>query len=53
METKLNTVQIIRADDDFAFLENDTLESYTYRFNFVVTKSTLQETKANELVIKL
>ena len=53
METKLNTVQIIRADDDFAFLEKDTLESYTYRFNFVVTKSTLKETGANELVIKL
>lgn len=53
METKLNTVQIIRADDDFAFLENDTLQSYDYRFNFIATKSTLAETGANQLVIRL
>lgn len=53
METKLNTVQIIRADDDFAFLENDTLEAYDYQFNFIATKSTLAETGASQLVIKL
>lgn len=52
MEIKLNTVQVIKAKDDFAFLEEVTPDNYRYKFNFSISKSTAKESSALQVHLR-
>lgn len=52
MEIKLNTVQVIKAKDDFAFLEEVTPDNYRYKFNFSISKSAAKESSALQVHLR-
>lgn len=52
MEVKLNTVQVLTANDDFASLEEVTLTNYSYRFSLSVSKTEARNSSATKLSIR-
>lgn len=52
MEVKLNTVQVITANDDFASLEDATLRYYAYRFSLSVSKTETKNSYATKLLVR-
>jgi len=52
VETKLNTIQAITSQDNFAFLEDITEESYVYRFHLNISKSAVASLNANSLTVR-
>jgi hypothetical protein len=52
VEVKLNTVQVVTANDDFASLEDATLTYYAYRFSLSVSKTETKNSYATKLLVR-
>ena len=52
MEIKLNTIQALTSQDNYAFLEAVTESNYVYKFNLNVSKSAVTFLKANSLTVR-
>jgi len=52
VEVKLNTVQVITANDDFASLEKASLTHYLYRFSLSVSKTETKNSYATKLLVR-
>ena len=52
MEVKINTIQVIAANDDFALLEEATSTYYVYRFNLQISKTAAINSNATSLIVR-
>ena len=52
MEIKSNTTQIITANDNFASLEDISINHYLYQFSISVNKPTIFAMNANQLIVR-
>ena len=52
MEIKLNTIQAVTSQDNFAFLEDITETNYVYSFHLNVSKSAVASLNANRITVR-